>query len=73
MTTPPRHELLALRIRAVYTERPELNADFREVCAVMGADETTCAAALDILVLEGFLTRRPDGTFVRADTEVDPN
>ena len=71
MTIPPRHELLALRIRAVYTERPDLTAKFPDVCAVMGADETTCAAALDILVLEGFLIRRPDGTFVRADAEFD--
>ena len=71
MTIPPRHELVALRIRAVYTERPDLTASFRDVCAVMGEDETTCAAALDTLVMEGFLTRQPDGTFVRAEAEFD--
>jgi hypothetical protein len=71
MTTPPRHELLALRIRAVFTERPDLTADFRALCSVMEADDATCAAALDLLVMEGFLTRRPDGAFVRVEAELE--
>jgi hypothetical protein len=67
--TAPRHELLALRIRAVYTEKPDLKATCPEVCAILGADETTCAAALDLLVIEEFLTRQPDGTFERRQAE----
>ena len=68
--TAPRHELLALRIRAVYTENPDLKATFGEVCALVGADEATCAAALDLLVIEAFLIRRPDGVFERIRTDV---
>lgn len=60
-----RHELLAVRIRAAYTETPDLKVTFPEACTRWAADETTCAAALDLLLVEGFLTRRPDGAFVR--------
>ena len=67
--TASRHELLALRIRAVYTEIPDLKATFGEVCTLVGADEVTCAAALDLLVMEAFLTRRPDGVFERIHSD----
>jgi hypothetical protein len=66
----PRHELLALRIRAVYTENPDLKATFGDVCALVGGDEATCAAALDLLVIEAFLVRRHDGTFERVRSDL---
>jgi hypothetical protein len=58
-------DLLA-RIRGEYLERPGLRLTFRQACRLWGLDENACMAALDALVRVNFLTRRVDGTYVRA-------
>ena len=64
MMTMSRHELLVVRIRTAYAATPDLKVTFPEACRMWQADEVSCAAALDILVWEGFLIRTKDGTYV---------
>ncbi len=66
--TMSRHELLVVRIRTAYAEMPDLTVTFSEACRMWEVDEMSCAAALDILLAQGFLIRNSDGTFVAAPT-----
>ena len=60
------HEALVVRIRTAYADTPNLEVTFAEACRLWQADEMSCAAALDILVWDGFLIRTRQGMYVAA-------
>jgi DNA-binding response OmpR family regulator len=60
-------ELLKLsrRIRDTYQERDDLSLTVHQATRLWGFDESTCQRAFDGLRAEGFLTRKPDGSYQR--------
>lgn len=55
------------RIRAEYLEMPGLCLTRRQVQRLCLLEAGACDAAVDQLVISGFLRRRSDDTFVRAE------
>lgn len=55
------------RIRAEYLEMPGLRLTLAQARRFWRLDSSTTAALLHELVDEEFLTRTPDGAYVRAD------
>ena len=64
--TPPA-ELLQ-RVREEYREMPSLSLTPSQATRLFGIEPSVCAALLDALVDEDFLTRTADGLFVRSST-----
>jgi len=56
--------LIAL-IRMEYLEMPDLKLTLGQAGRLWDAPSDLCEAALDVLVLSGFLTRSRDGAFLR--------
>ena len=54
------------RIRGEFNEMPGLCLTPAQARRLWDVDASTCAGALDDLLREGFLLRRSDGSFVRA-------
>ena len=57
-------QLIAL-IRMEYLEMPDLKLTLRQAARLWDAPTEPCEAALDVLVLSGFLARTKDGSFLR--------
>ena len=57
---------IEIRIRGEFNEMPGLCLTVAQARRLWDVDATTCAGALDDLLREGFLRRRDDGSFVRA-------
>ena len=57
-------QLIAL-IRMEYLEMPDLKLTLRQAGRLWDAPADLCQAALDVLVLSGFLSRTKDGAFLR--------
>ena len=55
------------RIRAEYLEMPGLCLTRNQVRRLLMLDASICGAAVDELVISGFLRCRADQTFVRAE------
>ena len=55
------------RIRAEYLEMPGLCLTRKQMRRLLMLDASTCDAAVDELVISGFLRCRADQTFVRAE------
>lgn len=60
------HDSVTRRVQAEYLEMPGLRLTRRQAQRLFGLDEHACARALDDLVSQHFLVRRPDGFYVRA-------
>ena len=58
------HTLLS-RIRGEYLEMPGLRLTVPQVQRLCGGEGPSCQAVLDLLVEEGFLCRKPDGSYAR--------
>lgn len=54
------------RIRGEFNEMPGLCLTPAQARRLWDMDASTCAGALDDLLRDGFLRRRTDGSFVRA-------
>jgi hypothetical protein len=61
MTSP---ELLIARIRSEYREMPGLRLTVAQACRLWQVDTATCEVIFQTLLVEGFLTRTTNGTFV---------
>jgi hypothetical protein len=59
-------DLDALRVRHEFLTLPDLRASVGIVAALLGVSERRAALMLESLVSEGFLSRAPDGHYVRA-------
>jgi hypothetical protein len=57
-------QLIAL-IRMEYLEMPDLKLTLRQAARLWDTAPEPCEAALDVLVLTGFLARTKDGAFLR--------
>jgi hypothetical protein len=64
----PLVELLQ-RVREEYREIPNLRLTPSQATRLFGVEPLECAALLDALVNEHFLTRTADGLFVRSATQ----
>ena len=64
----PLPELLQ-RVREEYREVPNLRLTPSQAARLFGMEPSECAALLDALVNEHFLTRTADGLFVRSATQ----
>jgi hypothetical protein len=53
------------RIRAEFLEMPGMRLTLSQAKRLWGLDEHTCAQALELLITDGFLNRRADGTYTR--------
>ena len=60
------HDDLVIRISAEYLEMPGLRLTLAQALRLWGLDEPTCSAALETLLESKFLSRRIDGSYVRA-------
>lgn len=58
-------EQLLRRIRGEYLEMPGLRLTREQAQRLWALDRQTCAAVLEFLVDQKFLTRAPDGTYAR--------
>jgi hypothetical protein len=54
------------RIRAEYSEIPDLDLTEQQAHRLWGLDPAMCRAVLDALVRAGFLRRTGQGTYIRA-------
>lgn len=61
MTT---REELTRRVRGEYDEMPGLSLTLTQAARLWHIEEPVCAAILDALTRENFLTRTPAGTYV---------
>ncbi len=62
-----RHMEEALQLlRREYAELPGLKLTVRKLARILTLDDPTCEAILEALVHTGFLSRTPDGCYVRA-------
>jgi hypothetical protein len=64
-------QLIAL-IRMEYLEMPDLKLTLRQAARLWDAPAEPCEAALDVLVLSGFLARTKDGSFLRRSSSRFP-
>jgi len=72
MSVSPRSAPLAdllQRVREEYREMPNLRLTPSQATRLFGVEPSQCAALLDALVDEHFLTRTADGLFVRSATQ----
>jgi hypothetical protein len=58
-------EQLITLIRMEYLEMPDLKLTLRQAVRLWDTPPESCEAALDVLVLSGFLARTRDGAFLR--------
>jgi hypothetical protein len=65
MSANPNSHVLC-RIRAEYIEMPGLRLKSEQVQRLCGVDGAACQTVLDTLVGAGFLSLRPDGSYVRS-------
>ena len=54
------------RIRAEYSEIPDLDLSEQQAYRLWGLDPAMCRAVVDVLVRTGFLRRTNQGTYIRA-------
>ena len=52
------------RIKAEFTEMPGLKLTIQQACRLWGLDEVMCQAAVDELILAGFLFQAPSRAFI---------
>ena len=64
-------DLLVARIRGEYREMPGLRLTFAQACRLWQVDAATCDIVLHILVDEGFLIHRQDGSFIASSATVE--
>ncbi len=57
------------RVRGEYLEMPRLRLTPAQAQRLWGLDAQAAQAVIEALVDARFLRRRPDGTFVRADSD----
>jgi hypothetical protein len=57
---------LLQRVRAEYEEAPSLRLTPSQAQSLFGLEPSRCAAVLDVLLTERFLSRTQDGLFVRS-------
>lgn len=72
MSASPRSAPLAellQRVREEYREMPSLRLTPSQATRLFGLEPPVCAAMLDALVSEHFLSRTGDGLFVRSTTD----
>jgi len=62
-------DILVLRVRGEYLEMPGLRLTPARAQRLWGLDTTATQSVIEALVEAGFLRRRPDGTFVRSDSD----
>jgi hypothetical protein len=60
------------RIRAEFLEMPGMRLTLSQAKRLWGLDEQTCAQALELLITDRFLSRRPDGTYTRLTDGAPP-
>jgi hypothetical protein len=65
--TPPL-ELLVARVRGEYAEMPGLRVSLPQACRLWQVDASTCEMVLDLLVLEGFLSKTETGFYIASTT-----
>jgi hypothetical protein len=58
------HDAMLQRVRGEYSEMPGLCLTFAQACRLWNVDLATGRRVLEALVAEGFLARRPDGSFI---------
>ena len=66
--SPP--EQVLQRVRAEYDDLPSLRLTPSQAQRQFGLEPRACAALLDTLLNENFLTRTSDGVFVRAGLRI---
>jgi hypothetical protein len=64
MRQMPSSQPLVARIRGEYSEMPGLRLTFAQACRLWQMDASTCEVVLDQLVLDNFLTRTRDGSYI---------
>ena len=57
------------RLRGTFLEMPGTKLTVQQASRLCGLDMSACGIILDVLRDTGFLTTRPDGTFMRAESE----
>lgn len=62
-------DAVLLRVRGEYLEMPGLRLTPAQAQRLWGLDATAARSVIEALVDARFLRRRPDGTFVRADSD----
>lgn len=62
-------DAVLLRVRGEYLEMPGLRLTPAQAQRLWGLDATAAQSVIEALVDARFLRRRPDGTFVRADSD----
>ena len=60
----PTDDRLVARVRGEYEEMPGLRLNLAQACRLWQLDGTTCLALLEQLVVEHFLHRTHDGSYV---------
>lgn len=57
------------RLKGTFLEVPGTKLTVQQASRLCGLDTSACGIVLEVLKDTGFLTTRPDGTFVRSDSE----
>lgn len=65
-------DLVRSAVRREFTEWPTVSLTLQQACRYWGIEPTICAPLLEELVEEGFLVRRVDGRFTRAQSGRTP-
>lgn len=65
-------DLVRSAVRREFTEWPTVSLTLQQACRYWGIEQTVCAPLLEELVAEGFLVRRVDGRFSRAQSGRTP-
>ena len=59
------------RVRAEYLEMPGMKLKIEQVRRLCGVERDVCKSVLDVLVADGFLCVRSDGSYVRISEGVE--
>ena len=65
-------DLVRSAVRREFTEWPTVSLTLQQACRYWGIEPTICAPLLEELVEDGFLVRRVDGRFTRAQSSRTP-
>jgi len=57
------------RLKGTFLEMPGTKLTVQQASRLCGLDTSACGIVLEVLRDAGFLTTRPDGTFMRAESE----
>jgi hypothetical protein len=57
------------RLKGTFLEMPGTKLTVQQASRLCGLDASACGIILEVLRDTGFLTTRPDGTFMRAESE----